>query len=58
MNAAETCAWSEDEQGAYDTEYSHVFECLSEGPAENSFAYCPYCGGRIVLEQAPTVGGT
>jgi len=39
-----TCAWSDDDNGVYETECGNAFE-LNEGtPADNNMAYCCYCG--------------
>lgn len=42
------CHWSENANGAWETECSNVFEITSETPTENSMYYCCYCGGRLM----------
>lgn len=41
------CEWLEDEGGQWWTDCANVFEFTNDGPQENGFAYCPYCGGRL-----------
>lgn len=42
------CKWTEDENGAYDSECNNKFEFLGgSSPEENGFIYCPYCGKKI-----------
>ncbi len=47
---AQTCAWTEgtEEEGYYSTSCGHLFTFNDDGPKENQFAYCPYCGGALV----------
>ena len=52
------CKWSQCEgaEEVYSTECGRMFEFTNDGPTENHFAHCPYCGGILVnlieLEQA------
>lgn len=47
----ESCRWMQDaDDGAWDTGCNERFEFTHGEPADNHFAFCPYCGGRI--EQA------
>jgi hypothetical protein len=42
------CEWSYDEvDDMYSTECKKSFQFTHDGIAENSFVFCPYCGGRI-----------
>jgi DNA-directed RNA polymerase subunit RPC12/RpoP len=47
------CQWT-DEQDDYSnlwaTECGHTWEFMNDGPTENKTKFCPYCGGRIVVE--------
>jgi hypothetical protein len=46
------CQWSptdpQDLPGVYDTTCNHTFAFTDDGPAENGFIFCPFCGGRIL----------
>lgn len=40
-----TCAWSEDDDtGSWDTACGEKFQFTVDGPKENGFRHCPYCG--------------
>lgn len=42
------CAWRYDFHGdAWDTGCGEKFWFASNGPEENGFEYCPYCGGTL-----------
>lgn len=43
------CAWtlSDEFEPQYETTCGNAFEFNSDGPSENSFKYCPYCGKLI-----------
>jgi hypothetical protein len=46
--APETCIWSEDENGAWDTECGNKFELMSgEAPWRQGIKFCPYCGKSL-----------
>ena len=45
---SETCKWTEDENGEYDTECGHKFEFIYDGPVENGAIFCQYCGKKII----------
>ena len=49
----ETCMWKEDspEWNTWLTECGEVFEFSSDGPKENSFKFCPYCGKALREEE-------
>ena len=62
--ADQSCAWREDEDGAWDTSCGQRFE-LNEGtPAENDMRFCPYCGKPLeqhryeLPEQSEEVAGS
>lgn len=44
-----TCEWKEDPEGNWDTGCKKYFTFIDEGPAENGFEFCPYCGGRLTI---------
>lgn len=42
------CTWKYDLHGdAWDTGCDKKFVFISDGPSENAFNHCPYCGGSI-----------
>lgn len=47
-----TCAWTteDDDFGVWDTGCANAFEFSYDGPKENFFKWCPYCGGHIKLD--------
>jgi DNA-directed RNA polymerase subunit RPC12/RpoP len=46
----ENCRWSfEGEYWKTDCDNAHQFEV--DGPDENGYNYCPYCGKRIEVEK-------
>lgn len=42
-----TCSWSADEDGTWETECDELFQFTTDGPKENGFKFCPYCGARL-----------
>ena len=46
-----TCAWTENENGAWDTACGRTWEFTHDGPVENRMTYCMGCCGSV---QAPT----
>ena len=44
-----TCEWVVDEDGIFDTGCGNKFEFIYDGPEENHFTYCPYCGGKLAV---------
>ena len=45
----DSCQWKEDGDGIWNTGCGHLFEFTSDGPTENQFRFCPYCGGKILI---------
>lgn len=45
------CVWTEDDDGAWDTSCDNRFEFTADGPEENDFAFCPYCGKNLTPER-------
>jgi hypothetical protein len=43
----ETCTWQEDENNAWETSCGNIFEFFNDGPKQNKFKFCPYCGRPI-----------
>jgi hypothetical protein len=48
--SGETCVWSPDDDGVYQTTCGHSFEFTTDGPVENKMAFCGYCGRRLTAE--------
>ena len=47
------CQWKEDGDGIWNTVCGHlVFEFTADGPTENKFLFCHYCGGKISIADA------
>ena len=44
------CTWTEDNNGAWETECGHVFEIVEGGPVENDMQHCCFCG-RVLIER-------
>jgi hypothetical protein len=45
---SDTCVWGQDDDGNWDTSCGNTFVFIDGDPAENRFAYCPYCGGNLL----------
>lgn len=41
------CHWQEDEEGNWESDCGETFIFTDEGPQENNFCFCPYCGGKM-----------
>ena len=41
------CQWSQDEDGNWKTSCGEMFIFLEDGPKENEFRFCCYCGGAL-----------
>ena len=43
------CEWFEDDPdyGVWQTACGNAFCFEADGPAENEFKFCPYCGGTL-----------
>jgi len=46
----ESCFWTEDENGVWETSCGNAFQFETGGPIDNGFDFCPYCG-LILIEQ-------
>jgi hypothetical protein len=45
--AKSACAWTQDEDGAWDTACGQLFLFNEGGPEENQACFCHHCGGKI-----------
>jgi hypothetical protein len=47
--AQRPCEWTLDEAdyGCWSSGCGHAFEFTTDGPKENGFKFCPYCGGML-----------
>lgn len=49
----DSCQWKEDEaNGIWRSDCGNLFEFTADGPTENKFLFCPYCGGKISIADA------
>jgi hypothetical protein len=48
--AREKCQWSEDGNGAHETQCGQCFEFTHGGVQANGLKYCCFCGGAIVIK--------
>ena len=42
------CQWYEDDNGVWETTCECTFEFIVDGPDDNGFSFCPFCG--LILE--------
>lgn len=47
----QTCTWTEDENGCFSTGCGRLFEFTEGDPRANRFAWCPYCGSRLIAHR-------
>jgi hypothetical protein len=53
-----TCLWKESEnfdECFWDTACGHSFVFIEGGPEENKMTFCPYCGGKAVVQHLEPV---
>ena len=43
------CEWVQDYDGVWEVECGGAFKFEYDGPAENSFSFCPFCGRELVI---------
>ena len=46
------CEWQEPDvmsEGIWETDCGNAHEFFVDGPVENGYKFCPYCGRRIVV---------
>ena len=55
MTEREECRWfHDDEDAAFDTQCGQRF-VLNEGtPEDNYMNYCPFCGGKLIVDREQT----
>jgi len=41
------CKWTEDDAGDWDSDCGDSFIFNNDGPVENHFKFCPYCGRKL-----------
>ena len=41
------CKWTQTPDGQYETSCGQIFEFTNDGPKENGFTHCPYCGCKM-----------
>lgn len=51
-----TCEWKPDDDNNFDTGCKNRFVFIDEGPIENGFEFCPYCGNRLIIQMAQGFG--
>ena len=44
---ATPCAWTEDDEGNWETACDNLHVFFDGGPVENGYKWCPYCGREI-----------
>lgn len=47
-----TCGWTtppDPDFDVWDTGCGNAFEFNADGPKENGFKFCPYCGGELEI---------
>ena len=50
VDVPDQCHWTQDEDGIWQTPCKNYFVFTEEGPKENHFVFCPYCGGALIHE--------
>jgi len=45
--APATCAWTEDEDGNWDTECGNKWTFFDGTPSDNGLVFCPFCGRTL-----------
>lgn len=56
-NFRNTCDWRPDNEGNFYTSCDGLWTFNEDGPVENGFMFCPYCGGNIELHNVERMGG-
>jgi hypothetical protein len=52
MSDCSVCEWVEDEEGVWETDCNEAFQFSSDGPVQNGFNFCPFCGKPIIHHNA------
>jgi len=50
------CVWTNDDDGPWTTDCGQSFEFTTDGPRENKFNYCYFCGRALKAAGLPRVG--
>ena len=51
----QVCEWHLNDLGYYDTACGNAHEFITDGPGENDYRFCPYCGKTLIeTHQEPT----
>ena len=48
------CQWTEDADGVWETACGEMFLFETDGPLENGFLFCPYCGRKLITQEKTT----
>lgn len=51
-----SCTWAVDDDGIWQTQCGNAFYFEVDGPHENKFKFCPYCGSGMDAVHAPDWG--
>ena len=49
LEVKQLCEWSGNVDGFYDTACGNAHEFITDGPTENGYRYCPYCGKTLTV---------
>ena len=41
------CEWTQDDEGNWGTSCGNLHTFIDDGPIENNYKFCPFCGGRL-----------
>jgi hypothetical protein len=53
MNSKKTCVWKyEEHKESWKTGCEQRFQFSYDGPKQNGFTFCPYCGLKITTSKA------
>ena len=47
----DSCQWKADEAGSWRSDCGYTLAFTVDGPTENQFRFCPYCGGKISIAE-------
>lgn len=48
IEQVETCTWTQDLLGIWETSCDNMHEFTFDGVEENGYLWCPFCGGQII----------
>ena len=57
VQSAPACTWTppQDDDEPWSTSCDNLFQFFDGGPTDNSFKFCPYCGGKLVVNKVEDV---